>query len=313
MIQAENLTKTFGKIVAVDHMHCSIPEGCIYGMVGSNGAGKSTFLRLLTGVYKADEGTILIDGEPVYENPKIKGQIAYVSDDLFFLPGASLERMALLYKSLYPDFSEERFAYLMNTFKLPKNRPIHNFSKGMKRQASIILALSSCPKYMFFDETFDGLDPVMRNLVKSLICSDVAERNATAIITSHSLRELEDICDQLALLHKGGVVLENDITDLKTGLFKIQTAFPEEFSLQDFNAGECLYYQRTGSVVTMIVKGDREQVIEQIREKEPLLLDVLPLTLEEVFTYELQSLGYVFDTSGYGFIKEAEQKGEYHE
>lgn len=314
MIQAENLTKAFGSVTAIDKMHCAIPEGCIYGMVGSNGAGKSTFLRLLTGVYKPDFGEVTIDGEPVYENPKIKEEIAYVSDDLYFLPGATCRRMAKMYAAIYPRFDYKRFDYLMETFKLPEKRAIQTFSKGMKRQAAIILALSCCPKYMFFDETFDGLDPVMRNLVKNLICTDVAERNATAIITSHSLRELEDICDQLALLHEGGVVLESDITDLKTSLFKIQAAFREEFSLQDFSDMECLYYNRTGSVITMIVKGDKEMVLEQMKQKHPIILDVLPLTLEEVFTYELQTLGYTFDASGYvDEIMGEEKGGEKHE
>lgn len=201
MIKAENLTKKFDDFKALDNISCNIPHGCIYGMVGSNGAGKSTFLRLLTGVYRADEGLITIDDEKVYENPDIKSQIAYVPDELFFLNGASMDRMASLYKAAYKNFDSERYEKLAETLGLNRRKSLNTFSKGMKRQAATILAISCKPKYLFFDETFDGLDPVMRNLVKSLICQDVVERNATAIITSHSLRELEDTCDQLALLH----------------------------------------------------------------------------------------------------------------
>ena len=225
MIKTENLTKLFDDYKALDAINCTIPEGCIYGMVGSNGAGKSTFLRLLTGIYRADEGNVTIDDKNVYENPVIKSKIAFVPDELFFLNGANMDRMADLYRACYPDFDNKRYEYLAGTFQLDTRKPLMTFSKGMKRQAATILAISCKPKYLFFDETFDGLDPVMRNLVKSLICQDVEERKATAILTSHSLRELEDTCDQLALLHRGGLVFESDITNLKTKLFKVQVAF----------------------------------------------------------------------------------------
>ncbi len=299
MIEAKELTKKFEDFVALDHVHCRIPEGCIYGMVGSNGAGKSTFLRMVTGVYHADEGSVLMDGEPVYENPKIKEQIAYVPDELYFMGGASMNRMAKLYEAAYPRFDRERFRYLADTFGLDANKSTHSFSKGMKRQAAIILALSCRPKYMFFDETFDGLDPVMRGLVKSLICRDVLEESATAIITSHSLRELEDVCDQLALLHKGSVVLENDITDIQSGLFKLQVAFDGDFSESSFEGISVLHYSRQGAVATLIAKGDQDEVTARVKAMHPMLLDVLPLNLEEVFTYELADLGYQFDISGY--------------
>ncbi|MCD8299977.1 MAG: ABC transporter ATP-binding protein [Clostridiales bacterium] len=299
MITARDLTKKFDDLTALDGVHCNVPEGSIYGMVGSNGAGKSTFLRLVTGVYKADGGEILIDGEPIYENPRVKEHIAFVPDELYFMRGASMNRMAGLYASFYPRFDRERFEYLTKTFELDSEKSINGFSKGMKRQAAIILVLSTRPRYMFFDETFDGLDPVMRNLVKTLICRDVLEEKATAIITSHSLRELEDTCDQLALLHKGNVILENDITDLKTGLFKLQVALPGDFSEKDFEGISTLHFARQGSVATLIAKGDQEEVTEKVKALHPILLDVLPLSLEEVFTYELETLGYHFDISGY--------------
>ncbi len=295
MIQVRNVTKTFDHYKALEQVTCNIPEGCIYGMVGSNGAGKSTLLRLLTGIYKADEGDIEIDGNKVYENPKIKNQIAFVPDELYFLNNATMVRMAALYQSVYENFDRNRFEFLTSTFKLDSKRSINTFSKGMKRQAATILALSCKPKYLFLDETFDGMDPVMRNLVKSIICKDVEENKSTAILTSHSLRELEDTCDQLSLLHKGGLVFESDIANLKTRLFKIQIAFSEKYNQSKFQELDILHYAQNGSVANMIVRGDKSQSMEYIKTMEPLILDVLPLTLEEVFVYEMELLGYAFD------------------
>jgi ABC-2 type transport system ATP-binding protein len=295
MITTQNLTKEFGGYKAVNDISCSIPDGCIYGMVGSNGAGKSTFLRLITGVYKPDNGTINIDNAPVWDNPDVKKRISFVPDDLFFLQGSNINSMANFYKNIYPNFDMERCKYLTDAFTLNPKMSINNFSKGMKRQAAIILALSTRPDYMFFDETFDGLDPVMRNLVKGLICQDVIERKATAIITSHSLRELEDLCDQLALLHKGGLVLENDISNLKTTRFKVQIAFTTPYDQSLFSNIEYSKFKKIGSVSTMIVKGDKEETINRLNALKPALLDILPLTLEEVFTNEMEALGYNFD------------------
>ena len=300
MIQAENLIKRFGGFTALGGIRCTIPSGCVYGMVGSNGAGKSTFLRLVNGVYRPDSGTITIDGEPVYENPAVKRRIAYVPDDLYFLPGASLNRMAKLYEAAYPSFDRARFRSLVGTFRLEADKAIGNFSKGMKRQAATILALACRADYLFFDETFDGLDPIMRNLVKSLICGDVLERGATVIVTSHSLRELEDTCDQLALLHQGGIVLESDVQNLKTSLFKIQIAFSREYNQQLVSELDILHFAKRGSVSSMIVRGDRDAVVEWLRGQQPSVLDVLPLTLEEVFTYEMEALGYSFRAEGDG-------------
>lgn len=295
MISVTGLTKIFDGYKALENVNCQIPEGCIYGMVGSNGAGKSTFLRLISGIYKPDFGTIEVDDRTVYENPAVKEQIAFVPDDLYFLNNASMNRMAKMYGHYYNNFDLDRFKFLAETFKLNPNKSLNTFSKGMRRQAAIILAVSCRPKYLFLDETFDGLDPVMRNLVKSLICKDVEERKATAILTSHSLRELEDTCDQLALLHKGGVVFESDITNLKTTLFKIQTAFLDEYDKSRFDKLEILHFQKSGSVCNLIVKGDRDEVYQYVKSMNPAILDVLPLTLEEVFTYEMEALGYSFD------------------
>lgn len=298
MIEVKNLTKRFQDFTALESVTCTIGSGCIYGMVGSNGAGKSTFLRTLTGVYQPDDGRILIDGQPVWDNPPVKRRIAYVPDELYFLGGANLNRMERMYRAIYPDFEPERFRKLCDQLELPRNKSLGQFSKGMRRQAATILALACKPDYLFFDETFDGLDPVMRNFVKSLICDDVMERGASAIITSHSLRELEDICDQLALLHKGGLVLESDIENLKTTQFKIQIAFREDFDQSKFEGISISHFEKSGSVANMIVGGDREAIVAKLQNMQPILLDVLPMSLEEIFTYEMETLGYTFQIEG---------------
>ena len=300
MIRAELLTKEFDGYKALDNVSCEIPEGCIYGMVGSNGAGKSTFLRLVSGVYRPEQGTVMIDDEPVYENPDIKSRIAFVPDDLYFVYNATMRKSAKFFSGVYRDFDYNTFDMLTETFKLDPSKPVSTFSKGMKRQAAIILALSCRPKYLFLDETFDGLDPVMRALVKSIICRDVEERKATAILTSHSLRELEDTCDQLALLHRGGLIFESDISDIKTSLFKVQVAFLDEYGRDRFNALEILHFAKSGSVSNLILRGDRDKVTTVLRDMKPVILDVLPLSLEEVFTYEMEALGYSFNLEAVG-------------
>ena len=294
MISAKNVTMEFDGFAALKDLSCEIPDGVIYGLVGSNGAGKSTFLRLLSGVYRPKSGEITVDGEKLYENPEVKKDVLYVPDELYFLPQASMNTMANFYAAAYENFSRERFKQLTETFGLNPEANINTFSKGMKRQAATVLALSAMPKYLFFDETFDGLDPVMRNLVKQVIYNDVLERNTTTIITSHSLRELEDTCDQLALLHKGGIVFESDIQELKTSLFKVQVAFDAMFDRAKFDGIQMLEYTQMGSVATFIARGDRDDVITHIRAMDPIILDVLPLNLEEVFVYEMEALGYAF-------------------
>ena len=294
MIKADNVTMKFGDHTALNNLCCAIPDGCIYGLVGSNGAGKSTFLRLISGVYRPYSGEITADGEKIYENPAIKNKIMYVPDELYFLPQSNMHQMAHFYEAIYESFSFCRFEELVKLFGLDKKANINTFSKGMKRQAATILALSTMPQYLFFDETFDGLDPVMRNLVKQVIYNDVLERRTTTIITSHSLRELEDTCDQLALLHKGGIVFESDIQNLKTSLFKVQVAFEGEYGRERFSNIDILNYHQLGSVANLIVRGNREEIVARLRATSPLILDVLPLNLEEVFIYEMEALGYAF-------------------
>ena len=292
MITVKGAPKFFDRYVALDSVDCTIPDGCIYGLVGSNGAGKSTLLRLITGVYKADAGSVTVDGEDVYDNPNAKAKIMYVPDELYFLPQANMYRMAHFYKSVYPEFSMERFEALAKRFNLDPKKNISTFSKGMKRQAATILGLACRTKYLLFDETFDGLDPVMRNFVKSVIYEDICDRGATAVITSHSLRELEDTCDQLALLHKGGIILQSDVGQLKTNLFKVQAVFDRPFDKEMFDGFDMLHFSKHGSVCNLILRGDQNETLAKIQLLSPILTEVLPLTLEEVFLYEMESLGY---------------------
>lgn len=295
MIEVRNLTKRFDDFTALENISCTIQDNCIYGMVGSNGAGKSTLLRVLAGVYKQNSGTATMDGKPIWENPEAKSRIAYVSDELYYLGGATMERMALMYGSLYPYFDRDKFNRLANTLGLDTKKNLGMFSKGMRRQSMTILALAANPSYIYFDETFDGLDPVIRNYVKKLIVDEMSSRGATAIITSHSLRELEDTCDQLALIHKGGIVLESDIEQMKTSRFKVQIAFNKEFGPEDFRDLDVTMFKKNGSVANMIINGNREDTVTRLKNMNPVILDVLPLSLEEIFTYEMQALGYAFD------------------
>ena len=297
MIKIEGVTKKFGEAVALDRVTCSVADGSILGMIGSNGAGKSTLLRILAGVYKQDEGTVTVDGETLWDNPAAKGRIAFVPDESYFLAGSNLNRMGKLYSTLFPRFDEKRFAELTAAFGLNPSAAINTYSKGMKRQAATVLALATRSDYIFFDETFDGLDPIVRNFVKRLICEDVIDRGATAIITSHSLRELEDTCDQLAMLHRGGLVFESEVQNLRTSKFKVQIAFPEGPPEGVFDGIDVKHESRLGSVFNLIVSGDRDETVEKLKKYDPVVLEILPMTLEEVFTYELEALGYFCDAS----------------
>ncbi len=297
MIIANDLTKKFSDTVALDGLNCHIQDGCVYGLVGANGAGKSTFLRLASGVYRPDRGSIKFNDQDIFENTAVKKRFAFVADEFWTLPQSNMRRMADLYASAYDTFSMKKFSALASEFGLKTDRLLSTFSKGMRRQAATILALSTGAEYYFFDETFDGLDPVMRNLVKQKLYAEVFDRGATVIITSHSLRELEDTCDQLALLYNGGVVLESDVSELKTSLYKIQVAFTDEYDQSAFAGLDILSQTRQGSVTTLIVRGDKEKSRSILAAHSPLLLESLPLTLEEVFIYEMEALGYAFDSA----------------
>jgi ABC-2 type transport system ATP-binding protein len=294
MIIANQLTKRFSDVVALNQLSCKIPDGCVYGMVGANGAGKSTFLRLASGVYRPDEGDIMMDEKPIFENVNVKKRFVYVADEFWALPHATMKRMAELYAGAYEKYNLKRFYAMANEFDLPVDRPLTNFSKGMRRQAATIIALCTGADVYLFDETFDGLDPVMRNMVKAKLYQEVLERQATVIVTSHSLRELEDTCDQLALLYKGGIVLQSDVGELKTSIFKMQVAFEDAYDRSKFEGMNILSFMKLGSVSTLIVRGDREVCRKKLEALSPLLLEVVPITLEEIFIYEMEALGYAF-------------------
>lgn len=295
MIKIENLSKKYDKNNVLDKLNCTIKDGSIYGLVGSNGAGKSTLLRLINGIFIQDEGTILIDDEVVFENEKIKQELVFVPDDLFFYPSYTLLDTAKYYEAMYKKFDMEYLIKLANTLKLDLNKKISTFSKGMKRQCALICALATRCKYMFFDETFDGLDPVIRNTMKKIIAKQMDTDNTTIVMTSHNLRELEDICDNLGLLHKGGILFESDIDTIKTNMYKVQISLKEKFSKNTFKDLEVLSYKKIGSVATLIINDKEKTSKEKLEKLEPIILDFLPLTLEEVFIYEMEALGYEFN------------------
>lgn len=306
MISVTGVSKAFDGQEALSDLTCEIPEGRIYGLVGSNGAGKSTLLRILSGIYRADKGTVTFDGQPVYDNPAVKETFVFVSDEPYFLPGYNMNRMADFYRNYYPEFSKERFEKLTGLLKLNPKTAVSGFSKGMRRQAATILALSCRPKYYFFDETFDGLDQVMREAVKKLIYEDICERNATAVLTSHSLRELENFCDELALLHKGRIIFSHEVDEIKTSAAKIQAAFDEPVTQAEFEdrfGTKCLSFREEGKVFRAIVPDGAEELAERVRAANPMIFEMLPLSLEEMFTFEMESLGYSFDS-------ESEDKGD---
>lgn len=296
MIQIKNLTKSFnGETYVLEKLNCTIKDNAIYGLVGANGAGKSTLLRLINSIYKADDGEVLIDNENVYDNELLKQEMVFVPDDLYFFPSYSLMDMAEYYKSLYNKFDINYVINKANNLKLDLNAKISSFSKGMKRQCALLCALATNAKYMFFDETFDGLDPVVRKYFKSLLADAMSNNNTTIIMTSHNLRELEDICDNLGLLYKGNILFESDIDTLKTNMFKVQISLKDDFDKDSFKGLDILSFSKTGSVAKIIIKGEREDAEKILQAKDPIILDFLPLTLEEVFIYEMEVLGYEFN------------------
>lgn len=294
MIEAKNLSKSFGKTEVLKDMNCIIKDGSIYGLIGANGAGKSTFLRLISGVYYPQSGYLTVDGKDVYENNEIKQRIIFVADEFYIPQGITVRKQAAMYEALYGNFDHEYFEKNLEKLSLKLDDKIANYSKGMKRQAIMLCALACKGDYYLFDETFDGLDPVVRNHMKKLLYAEIAERGATIVLTSHNLRELEDICDHLGVLYKGGIMFEGDINDIKSNVFKVQLGFKEDFDERKFKDFEVMSFRKAGSVATLIVKGDADSTTEKLKELKPLFLDVLQLTLEEVFIYEMEVLGYAF-------------------
>ena len=292
MIQIKELTKCFGETKALSGISLDILDGSVFGLVGSNGAGKSTLLRVLSGIYQADGGSALIDGETPFENIKIKDRLAFVSDFPYFYPGATLDSMACYYKEAYSQWNDFRYSNLKSVFPLIASQKISSMSKGMQRQAAIILALSHAPKYIFFDEIFDGLDPVIRELVKKILIEYISVTKATVVIASHNLRELEGFCDHIGLLHMGGVLLEKDIDSEAAGIFRAQFVMePADFE-EIRNRLRIVNEVHQGKMIQLTVKGEEEEIRRVIESKSPAFFEALPLTLEELFISEMEGAGY---------------------
>lgn len=292
MIEIKELQKNFGSTKALDSVSLSIPDGSVFGLVGSNGAGKSTLLRVLAGIYKADGGNVCIDGDEPFENLKVKDNIAFVSDYPFFYSGATVDSMARYYKQAYSRWDDKRFENLKNVFPISSKQKISSMSKGMQRQAAIILALSHAPKYVLFDEIFDGLDPVIRELVKKILIEYISVMNATVVIASHNLRELEGFCDHIGLLHRGGVLLEKDIDSDSAGVYRVQFVMDAQDFEQIRPELRIVNESHQGKMIQLTVKGDEEQIRQIIESKSPVFFEVLPLTLEELFISEMEVAGY---------------------
>ena len=286
MLEMKNVTKTFGSFKALDDLTMSVPQGAVYGLVGPNGAGKSTAIRLLTGIYRPDSGSVSLEGLPIYENPVVKSTIGYIPDDIFYFPSANLEEMRRFYKGMYPKFDDELFERLYDVFQLPKKTPIRRFSKGMQKQAAFHLAICTRPEVLILDEPVDGLDPVMRRQVMSLILSDVAEHGTTVLISSHNLRELEDVCDHVGIMDHGKMLLEKSLADMQGSTVKLQLVgdAPEDLDV--------LHESASGRLKTLIVRGNAVDISQKVAAAKPAYFDVLPLSLEEIFIYELGGVNY---------------------
>ena len=281
MLEMKNVTKTFGKMKALDDLTMTVPAGSVYGLVGPNGAGKSTAIRLLTGIYRPDSGSITLEGIPVYENPVSKVRMGYIPDDIFYFPSASMEEMRKFYKGLYPQFDDGLYEKLFDVFQLPRKGQIRRFSKGMQKQAAFHLAICTRPEMLILDEPVDGLDPVMRRQVLSLILSNVAKCGTTVLISSHNLRELEDICDHVGIMDHGKMLLERSLADMQGSTHKLQIVGDVPEGL------EVLHESQTGRLKTLIVRDNAKKLLAKVAGANPVYFDVLPLSLEEIFIYEL--------------------------
>lgn len=291
MLKVEQLTKKLGNKTILDHCSLTVQNGSVLGLVGPNGAGKSTLLRCICDVYQCDEGTITMDGETIHENEYLKQQILYLSDDPYYMYNATIHEMKEFYKIFYPQFDEAEYEKYLKILKLDEHRVMNNFSKGMKRQAFILMALAISPKLLLLDESFDGLDPMMRLLFKRAINECIETKDMMIIISSHNLRELEDICDSFAILENAHIDTSGSIDDTKDMIHKIQVAFNKKVSREDFDGLEIMHFQQSGRVVTLVVKGELEKTTQMIESKNPLMMDVLPVSLEEIFIYEMERKG----------------------
>ena len=286
MLEMKNVTKTFGTFRALDDLSMSVPQGAVYGLVGPNGAGKTTAIRHLTGIYRPDKGEVTLEGLPIYENPQVKASIGYIPDDIFYFPSATLEEMHRFYKGIYAAFDEALYKKLKDVFQLPEKMPLRRYSKGMQKQAAFYLTLCCRPEVLILDEPVDGLDPVMRRQVMSLILADVAERGTTVLISSHNLRELEDVCDHVGIMDHGKMLLQRSLAEMQGGTVKLQLVGDTPEGL------EILHESSSGRLKTLIVRGGAVEVSETVAGTKPAYFDVLPLSLEEIFIYELGGVNY---------------------
>ncbi len=286
MLEMKHVTKSFGDFKALDDLTLTVPKGAVYGLVGPNGAGKSTAIRHLTGIYRPDSGEITVGGQPVYENPGVKKTIGYIPDEVFYYPSANLEDMRKFYRGMYPGFDDGLFEKLREVFALPAKTPIRRYSKGMQKQAAFYLTVCTRPEVLILDEPVDGLDPVMRRQVMSLILSDVAEHGTTVLISSHNLRELEDVCDHVGIMNHGKMLLEKSLADMQGSTVKLQLVGDTPQGL------DILHESTSGRLKTLVVRGQAWEVSTKAAAAKPAYFDVLPLSLEEIFIYELGGVNY---------------------
>jgi len=292
MLEAKHVVKTFDGFRALDGLTMTVPTGAVYGLVGPNGAGKSTIIRHLAGIYRQDSGEVLLDGQPVYEDPAVKRRMTVIGDDWYYFPQANIREMAHFFAGLYPAFSWERYEKLKQVFPLDEKMMLRRMSKGMQKQAAFWLTVCCMPEYLILDEPVDGLDPVMRRQVWSLLLGDVAERGTTVLVSSHNLRELEDVCDHVGILDHGRVLLERSLSDLQDNTVKLQVAYPGVTELVLPAEMQILHRSHVGRVYTYIVRGSREDILRRMQITQPVLLESIPLTLEEIFIYELGGVDY---------------------
>ena len=299
MIELKEFTKTFGDFTALERVTFQVEEGSIFGLVGSNGAGKSTLLRGLAGVYAPDGGQVLIDGEEPFENVGLKGKVFFVSDYPYFMTQFSLKDMADFYRRTYPNWDPSEYIRLRDLFRLDEKMKLHNMSKGMQRQSAIICALATRPDYLLMDEVFDGLDPVMRQLLKRVVSDQTAERKMTVMIASHNLRELEDFCDHVGLIHKGGVLFERELDELKLGIHKVQAIYRPALDSETLEELQeklrIVKLETRGSLVSFVAKGSEEEIAAVVNSRNAIFFETLPLSLEEVFIMEMEAAGYDID------------------
>ena len=287
MIRIKNVSKSFDDFQALEDLDLHVKKGSIYGLVGVNGSGKTTLIKHLTGVFKPDQGEITINGQPVFDNIDVKQQIGYISDDLYFFAMYNLKDSSRFYKKLYPNWNEDRYHQMVKQFGLSETKKLSKFSKGMQKQAAFILAMSAMPEVLILDEPIDGLDPIVRKKVMKYIVEDVSEREMTVLVSSHNLKEMEGICDSIGILNKGRIVIERDLDELKSDISKVQVVFPQDTDQQIYQGMNVLFHERRGSVDLLIIRGKSEEVETKLLSASPVVMDLLPLSLEEIFIYEM--------------------------